>query len=123
MEEGEGAGEDSFESELARLLKYLDLYLQQKTDLFVQRYLVEPFGFFAKQAMILALVVTLLVSGTVIVLAGAIMLLSEFVPFWAALLLAGGTILAGAAIFAHRLLSNELILDTPTVEAIEHEDA
>ena len=36
--------EPSIESEFARTCKFIDLYLQQKTDLFLQHYVFEPFN-------------------------------------------------------------------------------
>ncbi len=33
----------SVEAELAHMVKYLDLYVRQKSDLYIQHYVFEPF--------------------------------------------------------------------------------
>ena len=48
----------SIESEFAATIKYIDLYLRQKTDLFLQHYVFEPFDFLAKKLMYLSVLVT-----------------------------------------------------------------
>ncbi|MDH7594278.1 MAG: phage holin family protein [Methanomicrobiales archaeon] len=123
MVEEEGKTEElSVESELASTLKYLDLYLRQKTDLFIQHYLLEPFGFISKQLAVLSVLLALLASGTVIIVAGVILLLSTFVPLWASLLIVGAGVFICAAIIAQRLFSRNFVLDTPTVDEVkEHE--
>ena len=64
--------------------------------------------------MYLSIVVTLFAAGTLIVVAGVILLIATQVPLWAAFLIAGfGTLIIGGFI-AYRLLSSQIVLDTPT---------
>jgi hypothetical protein len=104
----------SVESELATTLKYIDLYLRQKTDLFLQHYVFEPFDFLGEKVMYLSVVVTLLAAGTLIVVAGAILLVATVMPLWAALLLSGALILLAACIIAYVFFKKQIILQTPT---------
>ena len=69
---GNAASDDelSIESEFAATIKYIDLYLRQKTDLFLQHYIFDPFDFLAKKIMYLSVLVTLLAAGTLVVVAG-----------------------------------------------------
>jgi hypothetical protein len=104
---------DSIESEFARTIKYLDLYMQQKTDLFLQHYVFEPVDFLLRQIMFLSVIVTLLAAGTVILVIGVILLIATLVPLWAALLISGVIIFGTGVVIANRLLSNKIILKTP----------
>jgi len=104
----------SIESEFATTIKYIDLYLRQKTDLFLQNYVFEPFEFLAKNLMYLSVIVPLLAAGTLIVVAGVILLIATLVPLWAALLITGASIFIVGAIIAYILFSNTIILQTPT---------
>jgi hypothetical protein len=106
--------EASIESELTTTIKYLDLYLRQKTDLFLQHYVFEPFDFLGQKAMYLSVVVTLLAAGTLIVVAGAILLVATVMPLWAALLLSGVVILLCAGIIAYVFFHKQIVLQTPT---------
>jgi hypothetical protein len=102
------------ESELATTLRYIDLYLRQKTDLFLQHYVFEPFDFLGVKLMYLSVVVTLLAAGTLIVVAGAILLVATVMPLWAALLFSGAVILLAAAIIALVFFKKQIVLQTPT---------
>ena len=102
------------ESEFAATIKYIDLYLRQKTDLFLQNYVFEPFDFLAKKLAYLSVLITLLVAGTLVVLAGVILLIATFVPLWAALLITGLAILLVGGIIAYVLFKDQIILQTPT---------
>src|SRR5665647_1266278 len=104
----------SIESEFATTIKYIDLYLQQKTDLFLQNYVFEPFKFLAKNLMYLSVIVPLLAAGTLIVVAGVILLIATVLPLWAALLITGAGIFIVGGIIAYILFSNTIILQTPT---------
>jgi hypothetical protein len=106
--------EASVESELATTLRYLDLYLQQKTDLFLQHYVFEPFDFLGQKAMYLSVVVTLLIAGTLVLLAGAILLVATVLPLWAALLVSGVVILCAAGAIAYGFFHKQIVLRTPT---------
>jgi hypothetical protein len=104
----------SIESELAATIKYVDLYLRQKTDLFLQNYVFEPFDFLAKKLMFLSVIITLLAAGTLVVLAGVILALAMIVPLWAAFLITGAIIFVTAGVIAYAFFSNKIILKTPT---------
>jgi hypothetical protein len=113
MEEAAGTEEPSIESEFARTIKYIDLYLQQKTDLFLQHYVFDPVDFLIKRIMYLAVIVTLLAAGTLILLMGVILLIALLVPLWAALLITGAAIFLIGGVIAYILLSNKIVLKTP----------
>lgn len=114
MESAASDEELSIESEFATTIKYIDLYLRQKTDLFLQNYVFEPFEFLAKNLMYLSVIVPLLAAGTLIVVAGVILLIATVVPLWAALLITGASIFIVGGIIAYILFSNTIILQTPT---------
>ncbi len=120
MDSAEGIEDPSIESELAITYKYIDLYIQQKTDLFLQHYVFEPFDNLFKRIMFLSVIVTLLGAGTLALLLGVILLISTFVPLWAALLITGAIIFISGGIIAYIILSDKIILKTPTVESITH---
>jgi hypothetical protein len=114
MEETACDEELSMESEFAAMIKYLDLYLRQKTDLFLQHYVFEPFNLLAKKLAYLSVLITLLVAGTLVVLVGVILLIATVVPLWAALLITGLLIFLVGGIIAYVLFSNKIVLQTPT---------
>ena len=120
MDSAAGIDDPSIESEFARTYKYIDLYIQQKTDLFLQNYVFEPFDFLFKRIMYLSVIVTLLAAGTLALVTGVILLLSTFVPLWAALLIMGAAIFTTSGIIAYILLSNKIVLKTPTAETINN---
>ena len=101
------------------MLKYIDLYFQQKTDLFLQHYVFEPFDFLFMRILYLSVIVTLLAAGTVVLVTGIILMVSTVVPFWAALLITGTAIFATGWIIAYLVLSNKIILKTPTAEMMD----
>jgi len=113
MEEAAGAEEPSMESEFARTFKYIDLYLQQKTDLLLQHYVFEPVDFLIKRIMFLSVIVTLLAAGTLILLMGLILFIATLVPLWAALLITGVAIFVIGGVIAYMLLSDKIVLNTP----------
>jgi len=106
--------EGSIETEFTTTAKYLDLYLRQKTDLYLQNYVFEPFDFLGKKLMYLSVVLTLLAVGTLILVAGAILLVATWVPLWASLLLFGLLSLLAAAIIAYVFFAEQIVLQTPT---------
>lgn len=120
MDVNEGNDDPSIESDLATTYKYIDLYLQQKTDLFLQHYVFEPFDFLFKRIMYLSVIVTLLAAGTLALVIGVILLLSTIVPLWAALLITGAVIIATGGIIACTVLSDIIVLKTPTAEMIKN---
>jgi hypothetical protein len=120
MDPSAGTDEPSIESEFARMYRYIDLYLQQKTDLFLQHYVLEPFDFLFKRILYLSVIVTLLAAGTLALVLGVILLLSTVVPLWAALLIMGTVIIATGGIIAYIVLSNKIVLKTPTAEMIRN---
>jgi hypothetical protein len=112
---------DSIEAEFARTVKYIDLYMQQKTDLFLQHYVFEPVDFLLRQIMCLSVIVTLLAAGTLAMVIGVILFIATFLPLWAALLITGAVIGGIGVIIAHMLLSDKIILKTPVAtEMIFH---
>jgi hypothetical protein len=113
MDEAADSEEPSIGSEFARTIKYIDLYLMQKTDLFLQHYVFEPVDFLIKRIMYLSVIVTLLAAGTLILLIGVILLISTLVPLWAALLITGAAILLAGGVIAYMLLSDKIVLKTP----------
>lgn len=113
MEEAAGTEEPSIDSEFARTFKYIDLYLQQKTDLFLQHYVFEPVDFLIKRIMYLSVIVTLLAAGTLILLLGVILFIATLVPLWAALLITGSAIFILGGIIAYMLISDRIVLNTP----------
>jgi hypothetical protein len=104
----------SIESEFVTTVKYLDLYVRQKTDLFLQHYVFEPFDFLGQKVMYLSVVVTLLVTGAVVLVAGVILLIATLMPLWAAMLLSGAIIILAACIIAHVFFAKKIVLQTPT---------
>ena len=104
---------NSIETEFARTIKYIDLYMQQKTDLFLQHYVFEPVNFLLRQIMCLSVIVTLLAAGTLAMVIGVILFIATFLPLWAALLITGAVIGGIGVIIAHMLLSDKIILKTP----------
>jgi hypothetical protein len=113
MDTAADSEEQTIESEFARTIKYIDLYLQQKTDLFLQHYVFEPVDFLLRQIMYLSVVVTLLAAGTIILVMGVILVIATLVPLWAALLITGAIVFGMGTIIAYVLLSNKIVLKTP----------
>ena len=123
METAADHEEESVEYEFARTVKYIDLYMQQKTDLFLQHYVFEPVNFLFRQTMYLSVIVTLLAAGTLIMVAGITLFMATFLPFWAASLITGIIIFGMGALFAGMLLSDKIVLNTPlATEMITHEE-
>jgi hypothetical protein len=122
MEESAGNDEPSLESEFARTLKYIDIYMQQKMDLLLQHYVFEPVEFLIRRIMFLSVIVTLLAAGTLILLMGGILFIATLVPLWAALLITGAVIFVTGGVIAYSLLSETIVLQTPiATELIENE--
>ena len=107
--------EETIEAGFARTVRYIDLYVQQKTDLFLQHYVFEPVDFLIRQIMVLSIIVTLLAAGTLVVLMGVTLFIATFVPLWAALLITGALIFGIGGLMAYRLLSDKIVLKTPVV--------
>ena len=118
MDLNTGTDDPSIESEFAKTYKYIDLYLRQKTDLFLQHYVFEPFDFLFTRIMFLSVIVTLLGAGTLALVIGVILLISTVVPLWAALLITGVVLFGIGGTIAYRVLSKKIILKTPTAEMI-----
>lgn len=102
------------ESDLATTIRLLDLWMRQKTDLFLQHYVFEPFDYLGTKMMYLVVVLTLLAAAVVILVAGVIFLIATFIPFWAALLLSGLLALLAALIIAQVFFRAQIVLKTPT---------
>ena len=118
---GEEAGREkplSIEAEFGHLVRYVDLYVRQRTDLLIQHYVFEPFHFLARQLVFLSVLVALLITGTVAIMAGVIVFIHTLVPWWEALLVVGIVAFIIAAVVAYLLFSSKLILKTPTTEEL-----
>ena len=115
MEESASTEEPTIESQFVRTIKYIDIYLQQKTDLFLQHYVFEPVDFLLRQVMYLSVIVTLLAAGTFALVLGVILFIATLVPLWAALLITGAIIFVLGGLIAYLMLSDKIILNTPVV--------
>ena len=104
----------SVESEFTTTARYLELYMQQKTDLFLQHYVFDPFRFLGTKLMYLAVVIALLASGTLILVAGVILLLATRMQLWAALLVMGAVTFIAGGIIAYVVFNKPVVLQTPT---------
>ncbi len=104
----------SVESEFATTARYLELYMQQKTDLFLQHYVFDPFRFLGTKLMYLAVVIALLAAGTLILVAGLILLLATRMQLWAALLVMGVVTFIVGAVIAYVAFKKTIVLQTPT---------
>lgn len=113
MEESASTEDPSLESQFVRTIKYIDIYLQQKTDLFLQHYIFEPVDFLLRQIMFLSVIVTLLAAGTFALILGVILFIATIVPLWAALLLIGAVIFILGGLIAYLVLSDKIMLNTP----------
>jgi len=122
MDEAASTEEPSIESEFATTFKFIDLYIRQKTDLFLQYYVFEPFNLLISRIMILSIIVTLLAAGTLFLWMGIILLIATVFPLWAALLIAGIAIFITGGIMAYVLLTQKIVLKTPlATEMIKNE--
>jgi len=113
--EGEGL---SVESEFADTVRYLDLYLRQKTDLFLQDYVFEPVQLLSEKFVELAVLITLLVAGIIVLVTGAVFLMTTVIALWAALLITAAVLFIVAALIAHELFSKRIVLRTPVAEEV-----
>lgn len=113
MDTAAGNEDHTVESEFVRTIKYMDLYMQQKTDLFLQHYVFEPFDFLLKKVMYLSVIITLLVAGTIVLVIGVVLFIAVFVPLWAALLITGVLLSGLGVITSYMLLSKKIVLKTP----------
>ena len=105
--------DETIEAGFARTVRYIDIYMQQKTDLFLQHYVFEPVDFLLRQIMLLSVIVTLLAAGTIVILLGVILFIATLVPLWAALLITGSLIFGTGGLIAYRILSDKIVLKTP----------
>jgi len=103
----------SVEAEFAGLVQNIDLYVRQKTDLYVQHYLLDPLDFILRQVIYLSVVAALLVVGTLAIAVGVILFVSTLIPLWSALLICGVAALLFAGICAYIMFARRLILKTP----------
>lgn len=113
VDETASTGEPSVESQFVRTIKYIDIYMQQKTDLFLQHYVFEPVDFLFRQIMYLSVIVTLLAAGTFALVLGVILFIATIVPLWAALLITGAIIFVLGGLIAYMVMSDKIILNTP----------
>jgi uncharacterized membrane protein len=112
-----GPARPSAEAEFANLVKDIDLYIRQKTDLYIQHYVLDPLDFILRQVIYLSVVASLLVVGTLSITVGIVLFVSTLISVWAALLLCGLASLVLAVGLAYFMFTRKLILKTPkTVE-------
>lgn len=116
MEPDASDSQASVESEFTTTARYLELYMQQKTDLFLQHYVFDPFRLLGTKLMYLAVVIALLAAGTLILVAGIILLLATRMQLWAALLVMGAVTFVAGGIIAYVLFNKTIVLETPTAE-------
>ena len=105
----------SVEAEFAGLVKNMDLYFRQKTDLYVQHFVLDPIDFILRQVIYLSVVASLLVVGTLAIAIGVIFFVSTLIPLWAALLICGIVALISAGLLAYIMFARRLVLKTPNV--------
>ena len=118
MDHAAEAEELPVESEFANLVRYLDLYLRQKTDLFLQDYLFEPVRLLSEKLVELVVLITILVAGIIVLVTGAIFLMTTVIALWAALLITAAVLFIVAAVIAHELFSKGIVLRTPVAEEV-----
>jgi len=118
MDHSAEAEEFPVESEFAETVRYLDLYLRQKTDLFLQDYVFEPVHLLSEKFVELAVLVTLLVAGIIVLVTGAIFLMTTVIALWAALLITAAVLFIVSALIAYELFSKRIILRTPAAEEV-----
>jgi len=106
------------EAEFVHLIRCIDLYLQQKTDLFLQRYVFEPFRFLAGQVMVLIVIITLLAAGTIVLVIGLVYLLATLVPLWEALVITAAIMLGTGGTTGYRLITHRIVLNTPVARDV-----
>jgi hypothetical protein len=103
----------SAEAEFASLVNNIDLYVRQKTDLYIQHYVLDPLDFILRQVIYLSVVASLLVVGTLSITVGIILYVSTLISLWAALLLCGVAALVLALALAYFMFTRRLIMKTP----------
>lgn len=106
-------GHSPVEAEFVGLMKNVDLYIRQKTDLYIQHYVLDPLDFVLKQVIYLSVVASLLVVGTLSIAVGIILFVSTLIPLWAALLVCGAAALLLAVVFTYIMFTRKLLLKTP----------
>lgn len=111
-----GPAKPSPEADLAALFQNLDLYVRQKTDLYIQHYLLDPLEFVLEQIIYIAVVASLLVVGTLAISVGVILFVASLIPIWAALLICGIAALLIAVVLAYFMFARKLIMKTPKAE-------
>ncbi len=121
MEHEQTGAEPSAETEFANLVRLIDLYIRQKTDLFLQHYVFEPFDMLGTKLMYLTVIMALLAAATIILVAGVILLVATQIPLWASLILCGIAAFIVAGIIAYTCFLKKIVLQTPTAtEMMNH---
>lgn len=119
MPEAQAEGErPSVEASFASLISALDLYVRQKTDLYVQHYILDPLNFILRQVIYMSVIASLLVIGTLAIAAGIIIFVSTLISLWAALMLCGLASLLLAVGLAYFMFTRKLMLKTPKTPEI-----
>lgn len=114
MEPEASEGEPSVESEFATTAKYLELYMRQKADLYLQQYVFDPFTFLGSKLMFLSVIIALLAAGTLILVAGVILFINIWLVLWAALLVTAALAFILAGVITYVFFYKPIILQTPT---------
>lgn len=110
--------EETIEAGFAGTVRYIDLYLQQKTDLFLQHYVLEPADYLIRQIMYLSFIVTLMAAGTIVILMGVILFIAPLVPLRAALLITGAVIFGTGGLITCLQVSDKIVLKTPVAAEV-----
>ena len=108
-----GPENPSVEAEFSNLIRSLDLYVRQKTDLYIQHYLLDPLDFILKQVILLSAVASLIVVGIISIAVGIVLLISSMIPLWATLLICGLAALLLTLGLAYFMFGRRLVLKTP----------
>ncbi len=109
-----GPSRPSAEAEFANLVQNMELYVRQKTDLYIQHYVLDPLDFILRQVIYLSVVASLLVVGTLSITIGIVLFVSTLISIWAALLICGLAAVVLAIGLSYFMFTRKLILKTPT---------
>lgn len=109
--------------EIPRMMGYIGMYIEQKIDLLLQHYLLDPADALFRRLIIVAVIITFLVFGILVLVTGGILLLAEVIPLWASLLVVGGAACIAGGGIAYHLFASPIILETPVAEEQESHDS
>ena len=115
--------EGEADSEITRMMGFIGMYIEQKIDLLLQHYLLDPADALFRRLMIVSVIITFLVFGILVLVTGFILLLAEVIPLWASLLAVGGIACIIGGGIAYHLFASPIILKTPRAEEQESHDS